>query len=243
VDFLQAIRREGDLFYKTAEGADPSLGVPSCPDWSIADLVWHLGEVHWFWASDIEQRASRPEQLEAAKPARPPNYTDLVAWGRAQLERMLEVLERSPDDTAVWTWALDDRDHTVGFIRRHQVQEAAVHRWDMQAAATTADPDPVDPEVALDSVDEFLWSTLPWGVNHKRQLPGTVHLHCTDAAGEWLIERDGTVNRSHAKADVAVRATASELLLVLYNRVSVDDLEVVGEAPVLRELLRRVEGT
>ena len=56
MDYLDEIRRESDRFYAAAAAADPSVGVPSCPGWDIADLVWHLGEVHWFWATDIELR-------------------------------------------------------------------------------------------------------------------------------------------------------------------------------------------
>ena len=74
MDYVRSIRQDGDLFYATALAADPSFGVPCCPDWRIADLVWHLGEVHWFWATDIETRATDPEQIELKKPGRPRNY-------------------------------------------------------------------------------------------------------------------------------------------------------------------------
>src|SRR5438067_8626228 len=105
MDFLDAIRRESDVFYATAEGADPTVGVPSCPDWNIADLVWHLGEVHWFWATDIELRAESSEQIEERKPARPSDYAELVAWAQSQVTHMIDALSATPDDTPVWTWA------------------------------------------------------------------------------------------------------------------------------------------
>src|SRR4051812_49387118 len=139
MDFLSAIRRESERFYATADTADPTGPVPSCPGWNISDLVWHLGEVHWFWATDIETRATNQDDVEKAKPARPDGpYSALVGWGRAQAARMIQLLESTPDDVAAWTWALQESDHNVGFIRRHQVQEAAVHRWDIQCAATGA---------------------------------------------------------------------------------------------------------
>jgi len=243
MDFLGWIRREGDLFYATALSADPSFGVPCCPDWTIADLVWHLGEVHWFWATDVEQRASDPEQVEKTKPARPANYPDVVAWGRGQLDHLLEVLESTPDDVKVWTWARNEPDHRVAFVRRHQVQETAVHRWDIQSAASDAIPDPIDPEAASDSIDEFLAITLPYAVNEKNPLSGSVHLHCTDVAGEWFIEPDGAVDRAHATADVALRGTASDLLLALFNRIDIDALDVVGNASLATHLVERVDTT
>jgi uncharacterized protein (TIGR03083 family) len=237
LDYLEAIRLESDRFYATADKADPTLGVPSCPGWDIADLVWHLGEVHWFWATDIEIRASDPEAIEKDKPQRPSTYQELIAFGRSQLDRLLSVLEATPDDVPVWSWALEETDHTVGFVRRHQVQEAAVHRWDMQSAATTDPPDPIAPEVASDSIDELFAITLPWCVNEKKPLPGTVHVHCTDTEGEWFIHPDGRVEPIHAKGDVALRGAASDLLLVFFTRLGIDTIEVIGDESLARKFV------
>jgi uncharacterized protein (TIGR03083 family) len=241
MDFLTVIRQESDLFYATAVDADPKRGVPCCPDWTINDLAWHLGEVHWFWATDIEQGASDPAQVEAGKPARPATYAGTIDWGRGQAERLVNVLASARDDAPVWTWALEERDHNVGFIRRHQVQEAAVHRWDMQSAASDRTPDPIGGEAAADSIDEFLAISLPYAVNEKKPLSGSVHLHCTDVPGEWFIEADGRVDRGHATADVALRGTASNLLLALYHRISIDALDVTGNDALARHLVERVD--
>jgi uncharacterized protein (TIGR03083 family) len=240
IDYLEAIRRESDRFYAAADKADPTLGVPSCPGWDIADLVWHLGEVHWFWATDIELGATEPDQIEKDKPARPSGYPELIAFGRSQVDHLISVLEATPDDVPVWTWALQDDLHSVGFIRRHQVQEAAVHRWDMQNAATQDPPDPIDPEAASDSIDELFVSTLPWGVNQKKPLPGTVHLHCTDIDGEWFIHPQGKVERIHAKGDVALRGAASDLLLALFTRIDLDTIDVVGDESLARRFVEAI---
>jgi len=241
MDPLAAIRRDSDLFYATADSADPTRAVPSCPGWNIADLVWHLGEVHWFWGTDVEMRATNSDDVEKAKPPRPDSgYADLVAWARAQADRMLGLLEATADDVRVWTWALQDEQHNVGFIRRHQVQEAAVHRWDMQVAATGIG-DPIDAEVASDSIDEFFGITLPWCVNEKKPLPGSVHVHCTDVDGEWFIHPDGKVEPIHAKGDAAIRGTASDILLALFKRVPFDNLELIGDAGVAMQLIDVVD--
>lgn len=239
MEFLAAIRQDSDRFYAVADGADPALPVPGCPGWTVADLVWHLGECHWFWGSDVEMRATDPADIEADKPQRPAAYADIIAWGRAQAERMVHLLEATPDDVVVWTWALDEADHTVGFVRRHQVQEAAVHRWDIERAATGS-PQPIDPEVAADSIDEMLAITLPWCVHSDKRLPGSVHIHCTDTSGEWLIHANGSVDPVHAKGDVAIRGTASDLLLALYKRVPTGQLDVIGDAAIADELIARI---
>jgi uncharacterized protein (TIGR03083 family) len=238
IDFLDAIRRESYLFYATADAADPTLDVPSCPDWNIADLIWHLGEVHWFWATDIEARASDPAQVEKVgeRPPRPSEHRELIAWGRTQADRLIHVLEATGDDVPVWTWALDESDHSVRFIRRHQVQEAAVHRWDIQTAARLV-PAPIAQDVASDSIDEFLAITLPWCIRVDKPLPDTVHIHCADTQGEWFVHGDGRVERIHARGAVAIRGAASDVLLALFKRIPIENLEIIGDAPLARRFV------
>src|SRR4051812_10441407 len=120
MDFLAPIRRDSDRFYAAADTADPSARVDSCPDWNVGDLVWHLGEVHWFWATIIEIKAGDPDDAEKLKPPRPDDHREVIAFGRAQADRMISLLAQHDDATPVWTWALNESDHSVGFIRRHQ---------------------------------------------------------------------------------------------------------------------------
>lgn len=239
MDPVAAIRRDSDRFYQTADDADPSAAVQSCPGWTIADLVWHLGEVHWFWSTDIELRATGPDEVENAAPERPDAYRDLVAWGRVQADRLIGLLDSTDDDVAVWTWAMLEDGRNVGFVRRHQVQEAAVHRWDIQAASSGS-PDPIESDVAVDALDEMLAVTLPWGVRPDQPLPGTVHLHCTDSDGEWFVDAGGRVETIHAKGDVALRGTASDLLLALYSRLSLGDLDIVGDESLAHDFVARI---
>ncbi|HXW80147.1 MAG TPA: hypothetical protein VEJ84_11655, partial [Acidimicrobiales bacterium] len=98
-------------------------------------------------------------------------------------------------------------------------------------------------EIASDAIDEFLTVSLPYGVNHQKPLTGSVHIHCTDVPGEWFIERDGRVDRAHATGDVALRGTASDLLLALYKRIDIEAVEVVGSDSLARHLVERVETT
>jgi uncharacterized protein (TIGR03083 family) len=239
MDHVAAIRRDSERFYAIAERADPTGAVPGCPGWDIGELVWHLGEVHWFWGTVVESRASSPVQIEERKPGRPATHPDTVAWGRAQADRMLELLEATPDDVTVWTWAMQESDQNVGFVRRHQVQEAAIHRWDIERAATGS-AQPIEPDVASDSIDEVLAITLPWGVRADKPMPGSVHVHCTDVEGEWFIHPDGRVEAIHAKGDAALRGTASDVLLALYTRVPLGELDVIGDESLAHELIARL---
>ena len=60
-----------------------------------------------------------------------------------------------------------------------------------------------------------------------------VHLHATDAAGEWLVRFDEgsvVVERGHAKGDAAVRGAAADLLLWMWGRLPLERLELFGAA-------------
>ena len=67
----------------------------------------------------------------------------------------------------------------------------------------------------------------------SRTLAGSVHLHCTDADGEWTVRPDGAgghaVARDHAKADAALRGAAHDLLMVLWRRSPLDAVTVFGD--------------
>ena len=112
-----------------------------------------------------------------------------------------------------------------------------MHRWDAEHAigATT----PIDPELASDGIDEYLDLMLRRSVTRESvTLPvGSLHLHCTDTNGEWLISLDDGFElvRAHAKAAAALRGPAEALLLRLWNRDTdrADELSPVGDESVL----------
>jgi predicted lipid carrier protein YhbT len=110
--------------------------------------------------------------------------------------------------------------------------ETTVHRVDAEQAVGRPVA-PVPPGLAVDGIDE-IFSVFVAALGQGRS-PGdgrTVHLHATDAEGEWLIRFDRgavTVEPGHAKGDAAVRAPAGDLLLWLWGRVPLDGLPVFGD--------------
>jgi predicted lipid carrier protein YhbT len=110
-----------------------------------------------------------------------------------------------------------------------------VHRFDAQLAA--GDPQPIEHALAVDGIDEFFMLIPFW--RGASQLAGngeSMHLHATDGDGEWLVRlgADGVVvTREHAKGDVALRASASDLVLFLYGRRDASAGEVFGDAALL----------
>ena len=183
LDYPAAILRDGLALAEAAEAAGPAAPVAGCPGWDVAELVWHLTEVHYFWAEIVAGRLRTPGQVPPLE--RPEGFPALLARFRAGVERLAAVLAAADPATPVWTWA---RQQDAGFVIRHQAQETAVHRWDAEQAAGRAFT--IDPALAADSIDEFFEHTAAWRREGPDPVGGAVHLHATDAAGEWTVSED-----------------------------------------------------
>ncbi len=226
-DLLEALDRDSAAFVEACEVAGLSTSVPPCPGWTVADLLWHLTEVHDFWTAVVAQRLSDPDAY--AQPPRPvaEGLTAMYRRGRHELMSALTAVDPS---TAMWTWS---QDHTAAFVIRRMAQETAVHLWDAADAAGISNP--LEPQLASDGIDEFLTHFLS-GSDTAAAVGGSVHLHCGDVPGEWTVRQadDGSfaVAREHSKGDCAIRGEASNILLALWRRAPLSACEVVGDVAV-----------
>ena len=236
IDYLGAIDRDSRALAAAAAG-NLERRVPGCPDWTIADLVWHVGRVHNRWGSIAEGGLLSVENLE---PPSRPDDRDLIPWLGRQSARLVEVLARADPSTPVWTWA---GQRQLSFIPRRMAHETSVHRWDAQSA--TGSELPIDPRLAVDGIDEFfdLWvpATADLGSGSE-----SLHLHSTDVTGEWVVSiavGAFEVSREHAKGDAAVRGPASDLLLLLWRRRAASEVDVLGDPEALKRFLARSDLT
>ena len=237
-DYLDSLRANSALAVAAARRAGVDAPVPTCPDWSVADLALHLGRVYRWMSAVVETRADEFVHFKVA--GEPGEGEGPVEWLEAAAGRALTVLGGTDPDTPVWNWA-DGAPAPARFWFRRMAHESAIHRADAEAAAEAAAgrdpavPTPIEPaEMASDGIDELV-HLLPVRARAGRlaKLTGSYHFHTTDVPGEWVVDFGGggepAVRREHAKADVAVRGPASALLLFLYNRRGSDGLEVFGD--------------
>jgi uncharacterized protein (TIGR03083 family) len=233
--YLRAIDDESAVFYGAVSVMPMDAPVPSCPDWTVEDLLFHVGSVHGFWAEITARQLLSPNEVEDQP--RPP-ADQLLAWARDRTAHLQAALAAADPATTVWTWA---RAQDVAFILRRMAHETSVHRWDAELVA--GDARPIDPELASDGVDEFLNVMLPEPRFSSAPIDGSVHLHATDTPGEWLVRQQAgetlVVTAEHAKGDAALRGPASDLLLALWRRKGPDVLEVIGDRAVAERLLAR----
>jgi len=194
--------------------------------WDRTVLLAHTANVHGWVRAQLLLGPS--ERIRFSTVERAPEGDELPAWFEAGTTELAELLT-AMDLEATWpTWA---GPQPGTFFARRMAQETAVHRWDATGGA-------IDADIAVDGVDELLELFAPRIPADKLAgAAGTIHLHATDAEGEWLVRfgPEGIAfEHGHAKGDVALRGTAADLLLWTWNRVPVDDrFEVFGDRALL----------
>ncbi len=232
-----ALAAELERFATVLDRADLAATVPSCPPWDLAGLVKHVGGIHrWsgrMVAEGMTRRLSHGD-LDLRFPDEP---SEIVGWFRSGGKALQDALRKADPDQPTWSWGADQH---ARFWSRRQLHETAVHRADAELALGL-EPE-FDAVVAVDGVDEFL-ENLPFAtfspvIKNLKGAGETLHFHCTDADGEWLIQLnpDGfSWEHGHAKGDVAVRATASNMLLLLYGRRKPhhERLQIFGDGALL----------
>jgi uncharacterized protein (TIGR03083 family) len=230
--YLDTIRSDGRDLADAARRAGLVAAVPSCPEWDVAGLVRHTGMVHGWVAGMVRSQASERGDFKSV--AGPADGQDLVSWFEGGLDVLVDTLAASDAAAPMWTFGWGPS--VAAFWFRRMAQETSIHRWDAEAAA--GESRPIDADLAVDGVEEFLDGFLPRSLGRRpdADLGGSIHLHATDRPGEWLVRiAPGTVDvrRVHDKGDAAVRGTASDLLLWLWGRAGVNRLDVFGDPGVV----------
>ncbi len=237
LDAFRETVRAASAALEAAIGHDPATPVPSCPDWDLAELIRHVG-VFQRWATGNLATGERFRIREVEQPGE-----DRAAWFEAGAAGLHAALEAVDPQQRVWTWAGEQP--AMWWIRR-AAHEIWMHAWDATNAIGAAPP-PLQAEVAADGIDEYLHLFVPTFLDQGdwRGDGETLHLHTTDADGEWHVTLGPgapTVTREHRKGDVASKGRARTMLLALWGRVSLDELEWFGEDAEVARWRRRIEG-
>ena len=238
VELLPVAAADARALLSAAE-ADWEAPIIGCPAWDAEGLVRHVGGIFAWMAATIRsgERANRAELGPV-----PEDAADLPPWYLGGLDSVLETMRQTDDGREIWNFSATETERNIGWWRRRLPVEVAVHRWDAQNALATADPDAppadaLDGEVATAGIGEYLIHFLPrlLAQDGLEDWTGTLHLHATDGPVEWLVDlgAGGVAVPGHAKADTAIRATRSDLLLWLHNRATAEPLEVFGDEAVL----------
>ncbi|MGW0930551.1 maleylpyruvate isomerase family mycothiol-dependent enzyme [Streptomyces sp. NPDC002644] len=184
IEYVEALRREGELMLKAATEAGTDAPVPSCPGWRVRDLVRHTGAVHRWAAAFVAQGITSPRQ-----PDGPPDLdgADLLAWF-ADGQRELTATLASADPAETDCWHFLPAPSPAVFWARRQAHETATHRIDAELARG-GEPTGTEPEFAVDGIEELLS-----GFHGRRSSkvrsprPRVLRVRATDVAGAvWTV--------------------------------------------------------
>ena len=227
-EHIAALRDDGELMAKAAAAAGPDARIPTCPDWTMRDLMRHTGTVHrWATANVANPSAEPAEPVEAT-----PNDASLVEWFREGVLDLANTLEAAPPDLECWSFMAAPS--PVAFWARRQCHETGMHRADAETASGSITP--FAPDVAVDGIDELLVGFITRrGGRLASDVPRTLGVHATDTNDDWVVRiADAvTTTRGHDDADCVISASASDLHLFLWNRLDQSGVHVTGDAALL----------
>jgi uncharacterized protein (TIGR03083 family) len=226
---------------ESAAAAGPDATVPTTPEWTITNLVEHVGLTQHWTAEIIERRITDPMQLPTEMAALPSGPGEWPAWLSQSAQRVATAFSDDALDAPVINVAGDERPG-ARFWLTNILNETVVHGFD--AANAAGRPDDIDADVAAALVSHHLamltsptWELQrPESAHAIRGTGQTLQWVATDTAhdgGAWLVERlpDGATWRSGTQhADVTVTGPARSLLLTLVRRIPLAD----GAAPGIR---------
>lgn len=55
IRLIDALREEGNRLADTADGLPPEAAVPTCPGWTVRDLLRHLGGIHRWAGTHVRE--------------------------------------------------------------------------------------------------------------------------------------------------------------------------------------------
>ena len=219
----------------------PTDPVPTCPGWTVQDLVGHLGGVHR-WAATIVNGAlteNLTAEEESTVMAAPANPAELTAWFRDGAERLAESLRAAPDELRAFVF-LKNAPAPRMFWARREAHETTIHRIDALASRLGRIPSTneaaITTAVALDGIDELLTGFVPRRSSRLRtDEPFTMSIAPTDVDVAWTVAVSGeppVVTRdADPGAQGVLSGTAAALYLGLWNRG--DDIAENGTVDAL----------
>jgi uncharacterized protein (TIGR03083 family) len=230
------IEQVDQLGYGLASAAEPTLDapVPTCPGWTVRDVVLHVAEVY-------EHKIACTE-LQASPDPWPPEWGDRdpIEWFRDAHGRLLAMFHaHDPTDPSATWWPADQ---TVGFWARRMAHETAIHGADAQLVSDRLAP--LDADLAVDGIDEILrimlegdWSEAP--------SPDSTGQRVAVTAGDrsWVVTLNGSsieVDEGPADVSSTVGGDPSDVDLWLWGRASDDAVKIGGSVDDVRLLRSRL---
>ncbi|RSM50984.1 hypothetical protein DMB66_43045 [Actinoplanes sp. ATCC 53533] len=229
-DARRAIVEHSRRLAESAVAAGPDAAVPTAPEWTVADLVEHVGQTQHWVAEIIERRITDPTQLPTEMAVFPTDPREWQAWLSESGQRAASACSDDALDAPVFNPAGDERPGTR-FWLSSVLNETVVHGFD--AANAAGRPTDIDADIAAALISNHLamltsptWEMLRSESAHAIRGTGQrlqwLATDTADGTGAWFVERrpDGARwQHGTRQADVTVTGPAGSLLLILTRRL------------------------
>lgn len=230
---LAGIADATGLLAEAAAAAGPDARVPTCPGWTVRDLVAHQGMVHR-WAAAVV-RGEDPRTVDtAASQARGAAHADPVGWLRQGAAELVATLRAAPEDLDVFRF-LSQAPPARLFWARRQHHETTIHALDAVSAREQRAPQAADTwydaRTAVDGVDELLTGFWQRRSSGPRASSAPYTAMVAADTGErwerWLLEVGTERTRTTRlppgepvpdRGSTVVSGPAADLQLALWNR-------------------------
>ncbi|EWT03540.1 hypothetical protein N865_08775 [Intrasporangium oryzae NRRL B-24470] len=185
----EGLGRAATVLRANAAAAGLEAPVPTCPEWSVRDLVAHIGMVHRWAASQLRSTpVEDADALEREGLASP----DLLGWFDDGATALLQAIVDAPDDLDAFVFLREAPAPKVFWTRR-QCHETTIHAVDALAARLGRAPRPeetwISPAIALDGIDELLRGFVPRPKQGVSPEVATTVLVCPDDSDvAWLLD-------------------------------------------------------
>lgn len=230
---VRHLAEQGRALADSAHAAGLDAPVPTCPDWTVRDLVTHQSQVHrWAWSYVATGRTTPPGADD--RPAAPPGDDELLDWFRAGHDELVASLRDAPADLDCWSFlpARSPRE----FWARRQAHETAIHRVDADLAAgrTTT----FDPQLASDGIDELLHGFFARRRGSLVSDPARkLSVVAADTGAAWTMtigpDTRAVTSAADPDADATLTGDATALYQLLWNRGGRDNVTIDGDDSLL----------
>jgi uncharacterized protein (TIGR03083 family) len=231
LDYESALIEQNRLLGQAIFSADLGTPVPTCPGWSLLQLLRHVGRGDRWAAHIVNTRSDGDLDPRTVPDGRPPDSLEgASAWLQASPRMVIEAVASVGPNASAGTF-LGPRP-AAWWIRR-RLHEATVHRAD--ATLAIGERYDLSPELAVDGIEEWLdrlSTELQTADKPALSDTETIGLSATDIGVTWsIVGLPNGIRWSRSLPDspaqVSLAGPATDVFLALVRRRAAGEADVI----------------